>query len=234
MIIALVLIAGAIINVAVAWGCSFWNSEMYPMIGHTGWHLNQQVFDAHLYKNRSSCRVVTREDREMNGEHRAVTPQGLQAIRHILTSEGFPRWSYPWQTLNHSESADRAEQQTVSDRASGWPLLTMRCRFLGQSQLGPIPPLECGIRLEPRFAHTFPTKIYIHRALPLRPIWPGFAINTIFYAAVLWVLFAVPVKVRRWRRIKRGLCAACGYSLHQSLSDKCPECGAAIILRISQ
>lgn len=24
------------------------------------------------------------------------------------------------------------------------------------------------------------------RCLPLRPVWPGFAINTLFYAAILW------------------------------------------------
>ena len=68
--------------------------------------------------------------------------------------------------------------------------------------------------------------------LPLRLIWRGFAINTIFYAAVLWVLFAVPMKVRRWRRIKRGQCASCGYSLRGrgSAGDACPECGAATSL----
>jgi hypothetical protein len=27
--------------------------------------------------------------------------------------------------------------------------------------------------------------------LPVRPLWPGFTINTIFYAAILWLLFAV-------------------------------------------
>jgi hypothetical protein len=69
--------------------------------------------------------------------------------------------------------------------------------------------------------------------LPVRATFPGFAINTIFYAAVLWaglwVVFAVPVKVRRWRRIKRGQCASCGYSLRghdASGGEKCPECGA--------
>ncbi len=26
------------------------------------------------------------------------------------------------------------------------------------------------------------------RVIPLRPIWPGFAVNTIFYATLLWLL----------------------------------------------
>jgi hypothetical protein len=60
----------------------------------------------------------------------------------------------------------------------------------------------------------------------LRPIFPGFAINTIFYAAILWVLCAVPGSVRRWRRRRRGLCPACAYPVGQS--PTCTECGAAV------
>jgi hypothetical protein len=67
------------------------------------------------------------------------------------------------------------------------------------------------------------------RRLPLRPIWPGFAINTVFYATILWLLFVGPFALRRWRRMKRGLCPKCGYDLRGSApsdSAMCPECGA--------
>src|SRR5678816_2967482 len=72
---------------------------------------------------------------------------------------------------------------------------------------------------------------YVHsdatpRRLPLRPIWPGFAINTIFYAAVLWLLFAAFGQIRRRRRIKRGLCPACAYPVGESAV--CTECGKAL------
>jgi hypothetical protein len=62
--------------------------------------------------------------------------------------------------------------------------------------------------------------------LPFRPLWPGFAINTLFYAAILWLLFAAPFALRRWRRIKRGLCPACAYPV--GASDLCTECGNRI------
>ena len=65
--------------------------------------------------------------------------------------------------------------------------------------------------------------------LPLRPIWPGFAINTLFYAAILrggWLLFAAPFAVRRRRRIKRGLCPACAYPI--GTSEVCTECGKPV------
>jgi hypothetical protein len=54
----------------------------------------------------------------------------------------------------------------------------------------------------------------------------AFTINTIFYAAILWLLFAAPGRVRRWRRIKRGLCPRCAYP--QGASEVCTECGEEI------
>src|SRR5262245_54887846 len=47
--------------------------------------------------------------------------------------------------------------------------------------------------------------------MPCGPVWPGFAINTAFYAAVLWVLMAFPFAIRRTIRRRRGLCPACAY-----------------------
>jgi hypothetical protein len=66
------------------------------------------------------------------------------------------------------------------------------------------------------------------RAVPLRPLWPGFAINTILYAAILWLLFTFPGAIRRRRRIKRGRCPRCAYDLRGSDPSACPECGAAL------
>jgi hypothetical protein len=66
------------------------------------------------------------------------------------------------------------------------------------------------------------------RLLPFRPVWPGFAINTIFYAALLWVLWRVPGKIRRLVRIRRGCCPACGYKIAPGVGNKCSECGHAL------
>jgi hypothetical protein len=66
-----------------------------------------------------------------------------------------------------------------------------------------------------------------------RPIWPGFAINTVFYAAVLWGLFGAPLAMgglRKRRRIKRGWCPKCAYDLRGRAPDStvCPECGLSV------
>jgi hypothetical protein len=63
-------------------------------------------------------------------------------------------------------------------------------------------------------------------SLPLRPLWGGLALNTLFYAS----LFALPLIVwplaRRRRRIRKGRCPACGYDLAATAEPVCPECGA--------
>jgi hypothetical protein len=55
--------------------------------------------------------------------------------------------------------------------------------------------------------------------------WPGFYANTIFYAAILWGLVAIPFAYRRRRRIKQGHCGPCGYDLRGTDHKICPECG---------
>jgi hypothetical protein len=66
----------------------------------------------------------------------------------------------------------------------------------------------------------------IQAILPLRPLWPGFAVNTLFYAGVLWMLFCGPFALRRMIRRRRGRCAHCNYPIGQS--PVCTECGADV------
>ena len=66
------------------------------------------------------------------------------------------------------------------------------------------------------------------RVIPALPIWPGFAINAIFYAVVLWMLVAGPRSLNRKRRRMRGLCANCAYDLRGTPSGVCPECGEPV------
>ncbi len=63
------------------------------------------------------------------------------------------------------------------------------------------------------------------RPLPVGPLWSGFAINTLFYAVILWSLILGPFALRRLIRQRRGLCPACGYDLRHGEHEACPECG---------
>ena len=62
--------------------------------------------------------------------------------------------------------------------------------------------------------------------LPMRPIWLLFIFNSSFYGALLcalWLLLHSPVALRRFLRVKRHLCATCGYRTGDS--PVCTECG---------
>jgi hypothetical protein len=63
-----------------------------------------------------------------------------------------------------------------------------------------------------------------------QPHWIGFAVNTLFYAAVLWLLVAAPFTLRRHLRIRRKLCPHCAYPV--GTSDVCTECGYAMAARL--
>jgi hypothetical protein len=58
------------------------------------------------------------------------------------------------------------------------------------------------------------------------PLWLGFVINTIVYAAILWLLFVTPRKVRQSIRRRRGLCPTCAYPI--GTSKVCTECGLSV------
>jgi len=103
---------------------------------------------------------------------------------------------------------------TAISVACGWPARSMRCGVISQN--GAIEYLH-SIQPPKGFSAS------VLPMLPCAPLWPGFAINTIFYAAILWLFFTVPFALRRHRRIKRGQCPACAYPI--GTSPVCTECG---------
>ncbi|MFI4881407.1 MAG: hypothetical protein ACIAQU_02355 [Phycisphaerales bacterium JB064] len=66
-------------------------------------------------------------------------------------------------------------------------------------------------------------------ALPLLPLWPGFLINTFFYALLLFIAWRTPILIRRTLRRRCGRCLGCGYN-RDGLEPHaaCPECGAVV------
>ena len=82
----------------------------------------------------------------------------------------------------------------------------------------PVPPNVPGT-----VRHNWVEWFWVKLAIPLRPIWPGFAVNTIFYATLLWLAFPGPFVLRRSLRVRRGLCPKCAYPLGESAI--CTECG---------
>ena len=126
-----------------------------------------------------------------------------------------------WSEFAKSDPAYQSELGplfTYSQVGAGWPAYALSCAEACPLEFTDGVHLIGGFQL-PRSMES----MRLSGPVPLLPIWPGFAINTIFYAAILWLLFAAPFKVRRWRRTRLGLCPACAYPVGES--ETCTECG---------
>lgn len=62
--------------------------------------------------------------------------------------------------------------------------------------------------------------------LPFKPLWPGFAVNTLLGALLWWVPIAGLQTFVSFRRRRRGRCSRCGYDRAGIPPQApCPECG---------
>ena len=65
----------------------------------------------------------------------------------------------------------------------------------------------------------------VSRVVPFFPLWPGFIASTFTYAVAIGVVWLSAWSVRRAVRRWRGRCPACGYDLQRDLAAGCSECG---------
>ena len=224
--ILLLLVAGAIVNVAVAWGCvakgalefgllrgncSYTENPEYAGLTITftsnrNWQARRQM--SHYYMiGIVRATGVTYDEFKMSVPGWSMFARGEPLL--ILASE------YDSQNLS----------ATFDEHACGWPLMAVRGYRLATQQTS----VPIGQALPPARDVLKYGLLEVNRDnLPFFPIWPGFAINTVFYAAVVWMLCAVPFGLRRRRRIKRGLCPKCAYPRGAGTNDVCTECGAAV------
>jgi len=239
VIILIFLLAGAVVNVAVAWGCAIWVDAFSPeiqsanrfterdiLVRPTMEHLKTGVlWQVHRWSRAGALAVYSQRDWGFFGsiEDTEVSPRGL-----------CPRWSGTGQPSNDFETeAPHTDVRFVL--ANGWPLPSVWCEFKTPGGVSPnaggfypywitVTGIEGGVQvsLPPRIV----TGLFgVPRVLPLRPIWSGVAGNTILYAAILWLLIPGPFALRRLIRRRRGLCPACGYDLKHAEHENCPECG---------
>ncbi len=110
----------------------------------------------------------------------------------------------------------------------GWPMRAFWCCFFwGDLSMGSGPVFADGLQFRQRNA-TAGTTLSYPMILPVHVLWPGFAVNTAFYAAIVWLLSLLPFTVCRLVRRKRGCCIKCGYDLRGAEHEVCPECGVEV------
>ena len=250
LLFILLVSGGAIVNVAVAWGCAAW--VPLPPADYT-----DEDFDA-LFFQAPQDETDELDDRWLarTGWKRA---RGDDAWVYVIvrvsssslgvTRREFIEWPClksrepdSWPELLHLQPADPFARQV----RSGWPMRSLLGGHLPErlfwrlneawhdppadsrpsggfrKRLATVDAIDIGMRKARLGEHT-------GRDLPLVVIWPGFIINTLFYALILWLLVCGPFALRRLIRLKRGRCPKCGYDLRGQPPEVgatgCPECG---------
>jgi hypothetical protein len=125
----------------------------------------------------------------------------------------------------------RVGPTVIMQKAYGFPCRAMYWNwdsgvYVGNTRLGE--PFNRAIALPQRPIPPGSRNLDEVRALPTAIIPIGFVMNTLVYAAALWLLFFGAGTVKRSLRRHRNRCPACGYDLRGTQHEQCPECGGAI------
>jgi hypothetical protein len=222
--VVVLLFLGAIVNVAVAWGCAI-ALDVHSGTKETAVHvIRSGRWDCMRWTCIGACQFSS----VWNKMASAASPLEVQ------TRSLVPTWSRaslsPSSAFENSvENSDRSFTEVQLGDGRGWPWLSMQSEWsIVVDANQPVEAIRRGIELK-----TWPWRTSggstRKRMLPTEPIWPGFPINTIFYAAILWLLFFAPGALRRTIRRRRGLCPACAYPIGSS--EICTECGKPVVAR---
>lgn len=235
LIAAILLLLGAVVNVFVAWGCAAWIHERNALgecwlaAGSAG--PNEPGLLIGVWSRFGSTRILCAQqgtprpgatDSELM---RWVDTRRLREIADRAAVTGpIPTWSTCQRLVAQARHTELVISLPLVEDARGFPLRSLRCSF------NPIyaPSYTCrtvdGIALQPasRLAHRWLDP----RILPVRPLWAGFAINTVFYAAIGGIFTGSLFALRHHVRRRKGLCPACAYPT--SGSAVCSECGKVL------
>lgn len=195
VIVVLFLVAGSIVNVAVAWLIAWRTGPIPPAAGPPRqieaekvtalWRRHARPGWPELPGGATLRRVYGRSSLTVHPpaeEPRVIDRTGETPVFVTRHEVGLPMRSLASVSITWLEAGDAR-----ADNPGGWVLRS---------------PL---------------------RIVPYVPRLPGFAVNAAFYALLLWLLSHGPAVVRRHRRRRRGLCESCGYPCGDGAV--CPECG---------
>ncbi len=187
--VILLLVLGAIVNVAVAWGL--------PRIG--------------------PVRVILSGVEPFPLDHPDVVLLWPASAASIAGCQHFYGWGWDREVVL---TTDGHSNRAMERERCGWPMRSMTGRYatgIGFSGAVDVPPWFAGLT----------SSIFHSQMVCLSPIWTGFAVNTLVFAACAGTIVVVPGKLRRAIRRRRGRCVKCNYDRRGIPDAPCPECGTA-------
>ena len=239
--IAIFLLAGAVVNVGVAWGCAMWVRFPYSesttavpteaergWLERIGWRATPDTIWCIYEIKVDDLQGVGVVERAFS-ESQSGRPYETYDVRMltklhfaVLTRAGWPLHSLAGERWD--VDADEAVYNPPWKAADAGPHYLPNIR-IGDGRI--VGPMEHWHRSAVVVVGRGTTA---SRVLPLRPIWPDFAVNSLFYAALLWLLIPGPFALRRFIRVRRSLCPKCAYPMGESAV--CTECGKELQKRV--
>jgi hypothetical protein len=224
-------LVGAMISYLVSWGCAFWLGVAYrspsaPMANQLTIHWEREMTFRGFGRGQQQGHII----HYLNAPVPDATWRTLFFAPQRIADEKVARQTAP-------------EQQSFYMDGCGWPFIS-HCIMEGHEWGGD-------------FSGAFNAKIKRHRvldtgwpglalpawlknlqpgmsdwrmrdALPLRPVLPGFLLNSAIHGCLACLVAITCTMIRRAYRRRCGRCADCGYDLRgipASADRVCPECG---------
>ena len=226
LVILLILLLGAIVNVAVAWGmCKFvdmrnaehhWQDSAYIRPPHP----HHWIISIQRHYGMTSV-LSSRTNRILDD----YSPAELDLMYEGSVLIPFlPPWS---DAATIEKPLEPMSNHIGMELGEGWPYISMTGQYVVLVG-GKVATVEYLRFIIPNGQTLSTLSPYYARAYTLKPYWPGFIVNTIFYGMLLWLLIPGPFVFRRFLRARRGHCLKCAYDLRGVDHEACPECGKEI------
>lgn len=200
------LLAGAVINVAVAWRCAIF---LKP-----DWTKHHPV-------SRSDATLIMSTYAPDSWRAADYGGQSHRNLGVVIESVDASRPD------TEQEVSFFDEPRIVVRERVGWPALSLVTGValgLSKGEIAKKNDTSFTIPL-----HTNPAGDKTGPWLPYGLLWLGLIINTLFYAAIAWLIVRSPLETRRRLRQWRGLCEEGAYPIGESPVGT--ECGEAIRTR---
>jgi hypothetical protein len=218
----LLLVGGAVVNVAVAWGCLIMLRPQYGWFDFGLWIPTTKARNVDLIT--ASFPEVMIGSSDLDGSiYDDVYGLKVSRFGWVVTEAVFSRFTF-------EEADSNSIRLDVVTCRAGWPLysLTGQSDWDGRKSLGRELSYRWAIALPEWMQGGQPNDPWEeYPFLPIQPVFVGFVVNTVFYGSLLWLMICAPFAARRVHRRRRGMCATCAYPV--GTSSVCTECGAAVM-----